>query len=318
MRSLVIGGTGFLGSYIVPLLLERGDNVVIFSRQRSSDCLSCFRTTPDWRTAETSGQIRAVRGDVLDADSVKLAAQGCDRIFHFSGAIWGSVATEVMGTRSVIQAAEATGASIIYASTSNVYGRLDVNNPAREDQAVEPLSDYGVSKHYCEGLLEKSANNHRVRSVILRIFKPFGPGQDEKMSVPRFFRAAMTGDSIIVYGSGHQTRDYIFASDAARITVCLADNVSGYEVFNIGSGTETSVLDIINTILLITGSKSPIVHHDTPIDRMYLEVERRYASIEKIKRKNCFPQCHSLRTGLEIMHEHYCQQRNNAELFVPR
>ena len=312
MRSLVTGGTGFLGSRIVGLLLERGDEVVIFSRRQSDDCLVADMATPYWKEAETLGRIRIVCGDVLDTDAVIDAAQGCDRIFHFSGTIWGSVATEVMGTRAVIQAATTTGAGIIYASTSNIYGRLNVNDPAREDQAVEPLSDYGIAKHYCEGLLVKAANERNIDSIILRFFNPFGPGQNEKMSVPRFFRAALADMPITIYGSGNQTRDYVFVTDSAEMAVSLADKFSGCEIFNVGSGTETSIVDIVTQILQITSSKSTISHQEIPGDRCYLEVDRRYASLDKLKQRHCFFHRYSLQTGLEIMHDYFCRQNRSV------
>jgi UDP-glucose 4-epimerase len=232
---VVTGGAGFVGSHVAEALLARGDEVTVI------DDLSTGKreNLPPGATL--------VEHDVrqpfeLEADVVfHLAAQADVRVSVADPGFDAEV--NVLGTIRVLEAARLAGAQVVFASTGGaIYGECE--RPAREDDERRPLSPYGVSKLAAEEYLAAYNRLHGTRHVALRYGNVYGPRQDphgEAGVVAIFLERLREGKPLTIFGDGAQTRDYVYVGDVARATL-LAVGHAG--VFNVGTGRETSVLEL--------------------------------------------------------------------------
>ena len=230
--------------------------------------------------------------DVTNLDSVLNASVGCDMIFHFA-AILGvdivadnpmeTMETEVVGTQNVVKAALQHNVSkIIYASTSGVYGHNALEKSVTEEILVDPRTSYAMAKRYNEIYLASLHEEKGIDSICLRFFNVYGPRQDNRMVVPRFFEQAQKDSDITVYGTGEQTRDFTHINDTIKATLLLAERIGGFEIFNIANENELSIQELAEEIVILTKSKSNITLINAPSKRYDYEVGRRYGSSEKL------------------------------------
>ena len=254
MRVLVTGGAGFLGSHLTDVLLARGDDVAV------ADDLSAGRPgrVPDQAALHKVG--------VTDADSLTALTEDFrpDLICHLAAQIDVRVSVaypaldahaNVIGAVNVLEAARAVEARVLLASTGAViYGR-DAPIPSMEDVLPLPESPYGVSKYCAEQYVELYNRLHATRHAVLRLANVYGPRQDPAGAagvVAIFCAQALARERPTVYGDGQQTRDYVYVGDAVRAFLAAAD--SGRPgTWNIGSGTEVSVLELIGVISRVAG-----------------------------------------------------------------
>ncbi|NIU01738.1 MAG: NAD-dependent epimerase/dehydratase family protein, partial [Nitrosopumilaceae archaeon] len=258
MRTLVTGGAGFIGNHLVNKLLEIGHEVVVVDNFRRGNKLD----------KETLYSIELIEGDVRDENTVMRASERCDLIFHFAAVLGVDIVadnpvetmdTEVFGMRNVAKAAIKNGAEkVIYASTSGVYGKSAIEEAVREDFNVSPKSSYAIAKRYNEIYLASLFEEKNLQSISLRFFNVYGPKQDVRMVIPRFFSQAMTNKPITVYGSGEQTRDFTYIDDVIEATIKLAENAAGSNIYNISNEYEYCIKDVAEIVLKITDSESEI------------------------------------------------------------
>jgi len=160
----------------------------------------------------------------------------------------------VVGTVAVLEAARRQGTQVVFSSTGGaIYGECD--GPAPEEAERRPLAPYGVSKLAGEEYLAAYNRLYDTSHVSLRFGNVYGPRQDphgEAGVVAIFFGKLADGQSPKIYGDGTQTRDYVYAGDVARATLAAAGHDGG--VFNVGTGAETSVLDLYETCRRVAGS----------------------------------------------------------------
>jgi UDP-glucose 4-epimerase len=252
VRAVVTGGAGFVGSHVAEALLARGDEVTVI------DDLSTGK-----RENVPSGAT-LVEHDIrqpfeVDADVVfHLAAQADVRVSVADPGFDAEV--NVLGTVRVLEAARLAGAQVVFASTGGaIYGECD--RPAREDDERRPLSPYGISKLAGEEYLAGYNRLHGTRHVALRYGNVYGPRQDprgEAGVVAIFFSRLREGKPLTVFGDGRQTRDYVHAEDVARATLLAAGGEGG--VFNVGTGRETSVLELAELCGRAAGVEPELVH----------------------------------------------------------
>jgi UDP-glucose 4-epimerase len=252
VRAVVTGGAGFVGSHVAEALLARGDEVTVI------DDLSTGK-----RENVPSGAT-LVEHDIrqpfeVDADVVfHLAAQADVRVSVADPGFDAEV--NVLGTVRVLEAARLAGAQVVFASTGGaIYGECD--RPAREDDERRPLSPYGISKLAGEEYLAGYNRLHGTRHVALRYGNVYGPRQDprgEAGVVAIFFSRLREGKPLTVFGDGRQTRDYVHAADVARATLLAAGGEGG--VFNVGTGRETSVLELAELCGRAAGVEPELVH----------------------------------------------------------
>lgn len=284
MKILITGGAGFLGSHLVDAALARGDRVVVFDHRLRGKCLS----------DATLARVETVEGDIFDQAAVERAAQECAVIFHCAALVGvqayanqpaRTMDTEETGLRHVCRAALAVpGCKVVYASSSAVYGHAGGAVGLDEDMEVAPVSNYGVAKRFNEMYLRAQHAETGLESISLRIFNVYGPRQDERLVIPRFIRAALTGEPITLFGDGSQTRDFVYVGDVVQAALACADRVSGCEVVNVASGVETSVRAMAQAIVTQTGSASAILCREIASDRAAFEVERSFGSRDKLLR----------------------------------
>jgi len=282
MKLLVTGGAGFIGSHLVNRLVELGHEVVVLDNFRRGNKLD----------KEILKKIRLIEGDVRDKETVLDSAERCDMIFHLAAVLGVDVVadnpvetmeTEALGMMNVVNAAiyHATE-KIIYASTSGVYGRSAIEEAVKEDFNVSPKSSYAIAKRYNEIYLASVYEEKKLESVSLRFFNVYGPKQDNRMVIPRFFEQAIQGKSITVYGSGDQTRDFTWIDDVVTASIKLAATAKGAGIYNISNESEISIKEVAENIIKITGSTSKITYINPPKNRYDFEVERRFGSSQKL------------------------------------
>ena len=281
-RVLVTGGAGFVGGRLVRNLVDNGAQVTVLD--------DLF--TGQAEIIPTSAQF--VRGSVTDEALVRELVADNSIVFHLAARnIIASTKnprddyeTNIGGTLNVLLAArESRPDRVVYAGSTSVYGNPR-SIPINEDDPVAMLSPYAVSKmggeHYCSAFYE----NYGVRISIVRYSNVFGIGQRPDNPycgvVSKFFASAMAGEPLQVHGDGMQTRDFTYIDDAVEATLLagIHPRAEG-EVFNIGTGIETSVNGLAEAIGRALDRPIDIVH----IDRRDIDnIRRRVVNIEKIRR----------------------------------
>ena len=247
MLAVVTGGAGFIGSNLVDALVGRGDEVVVV------DDLS-------------SGKREFVNPGAafLEADIRQgIAATGAAVIFHLGAQsdVQTSVrrpdhdaAVNVVGTVQVLEAARTAGAQVVFSSTGGaIYGECD--RPAPESSPLRPVSPYGIAKLCAEEYLRGWNRIHGSNHVVLRFGNVFGPRQDSSLEggvVSIFLERFERGDETVIFGDGLQTRDFVYVGDVVDALLAAAGHAG--DVFNVGTGEETTVLELHRLSAKVAGA----------------------------------------------------------------
>ena len=250
------GGAGFIGSHLTETLVKRGDRVRVIDNFSSGDPRNL---------AGLEGKIELIQGDLRNRAEVQAAVGQTDFIFHEAAFV--SVpqsienpgecyAINVNGTIELLEAARQAGVRrVVLASSAAVYGP-DGALPQRETAPTVCLSPYAASKQFNETLAKLYSSTYQLPVVALRYFNVYGPRQspfsEYAAVIPQFIRRFKGGLSPLVYGDGQQTRDFIYVSDVVRANLLAAEEegLAG-QVFNVCSGAETSLLDLLGVLASI-------------------------------------------------------------------
>jgi UDP-glucose 4-epimerase len=281
-RVLVTGGAGFVGGSLVNRLAEAGARVTVLD--------DLFTGRPE--VLPTSVQL--IEGTVEDWDTVRRLVGESSVVFHLAARnIIASTkdprsdfATNIGGTLNVLMAArECSIDRVVYTGSTSIYGNPR-SIPINEDDGITPLSPYAVSKlsgeHYALAFYE----SYGTPISIVRYSNVFGVGQRPDNPycgvISKFFAAAYTARSIQVHGDGEQTRDFTYIDDAVNATMLAAIHPRAEgEVFNVGTGIETSINALVRLIAMVTERELSVSH----IDRRDIDnIRRRVVSIEKARR----------------------------------
>jgi UDP-glucose 4-epimerase len=273
MNFLITGAAGFLGSALANRLAWEGHQV------RGLDDLS----TGDPKVLHAD--VLFTRGDVNDRPKLWTLLQDVDCVYHLAARV--SVpesinypreynAVNVGGTVSLMEAMRDVGVHrVVFVSSGAVYGDQSAQ-PLKENGVPSPHSPYAVSKLAAEYYVSTIGDLWGIETVSLRVFNAYGPGQHLPAShppaIPNLLRQAVRGGTLVVHGSGNQTRDYVFVDDVVDASVAAAtapglDN----QVINVGSGKETSVRELARLVLEVTGSQAEVVYSprtDPGVSRM--------------------------------------------------
>jgi UDP-glucose 4-epimerase len=259
---LVTGGAGFLGAALANRLVRDGHQVRVIDDLSAGDS-----TRLDKRVLFT-------RGDVADRPKLWTLLQGVDCVYHLAARVLVSESilyprayneVNVGGTVSVMEAMRDAGVRrVVFTSSGAVYGE-QAEQPVREDQAPNPQSPYAVSKLAAEYYVRTIGALWGIETVILRIFNAYGPGQSLPAShppvVPRFLHQALRGGSLVIFGSGGQTRDFVYVDDTveALVAAAIAADVDR-RIINVGTGCDTSINDLAAQFAEATGHEVDLLH----------------------------------------------------------
>ena len=262
-RLLVTGGAGFIGSNFTRRAVGQGHDVVVL------DKLTYAGNKENLRDLLDAKKIRFVKGDVCDQGLVADLAAQADAVVHFAAETHvdrsileagNFVQTDVVGTFSVLEGCRKTNVDrVIQISTDEVYGEAE-GNPCREDAPLMPKSPYAASKAGADRLAYSYFATYGLPVVISRCTNNYGPYQHPEKLIPLFVTNALEDKPLPVYGTGKNTRDWIYVDDhcAALDLLLEAKGVEG-EVFNIGASEEYSVNEIGTAILNTLGKPKTLL-----------------------------------------------------------
>jgi UDP-glucose 4-epimerase len=262
MRFLVTGGAGFLGAALANRLVRDGNQVRVIDDLSAGD------------PARLDERVLFTRGDVADRPKLWTLLQDVDCVYHLAARVQVSESilypreyneVNVGGTVSVMEAMRDAGVRrVVFTSSGAVYGEQAVQ-PVREDQIPNPQSPYAVSKLAAEYYVRAIGALWGIETVVLRVFNAYGPGQNLPPSrppaVPRFLQQALGGGSLVIFGGGGQTRDFVYVDDAAEalVAAAMAADVDR-RIINVGSGHATSVNELTALVAEVVGRKVEVLH----------------------------------------------------------
>jgi UDP-glucose 4-epimerase len=315
-RVLVTGGAGTIGSTLVDQLVEQRVAEILvldnFVRGRRSNLAS----------AEMSSAVTVLDGDIRDAELVRRVMRGIDVLFHQAAiritqcAEEPRLALEVLvdGTFNVFESAASQGVrKVIAASSASVYGHADIfptpetHHPYRNDTL------YGAMKTFNEGLLRSFHAMSGLDYVALRYFNVYGPRMDVHglytEVLIRWIERIATGEPPLILGDGSQTMDFVFTEDVARANILAAQSPVTNEVFNVASGTETSLRQLAETLLKVMDSQ---LEPEFGPARTVNSVGRRLADTSKARDALGFEANVPLEEGLLRLVEWWEKQRQDT------
>jgi UDP-glucose 4-epimerase len=277
MRTLVTGGAGFLGAALANRLVTEGHTVLALDDLTAGD------------PRRLSSDVLLTRGDVRDVPKLWTLLQGVDCVYHLAARVRvpESIyypsdynAVNVGGTVAVMEAMRDTGVRrVVFASSGALYGE-QAHQPVHERQLPNPNSPYGVSKVAAEYYLATLGTLYNIETVSLRVFNAYGPSQDLPPSyppvIPQLLKQAQTGGSLVIFGDGTQTRDFVFLDDAvdALVAAATATDVNR-AVINVGSGWEISINDLASRVARVSGKQVSVLHNqgqDGGVSRLVADV----------------------------------------------
>src|SRR5690348_16705159 len=314
-RVLITGGAGLIGSHIADQLVERDVREIVvldnFVRGRRENLAYAI----------ANGRVTIVKGDIRDAKLVAQVMQGIDVVFHQAAiritqcAEEPRLALEVLvdGTFNVAEAAvKANVSKFVAASSASVYGMADIFPTQEEHHPYHNRTFYGAAKTFNEGLLRSFYDMYGLPYVALRYFNVYGPRMDIYGAYTevliRWMDRISEGESLLIFGDGTQTMDFVFVEDIARANILAAQSDVADEVFNIASGTETSLKDLGLKLMRAMDASVDIEHRP---ERKVNPVPRRLADTSKAKGMLGFETRVSLEEGLGRLVEWRAREKNS-------
>lgn len=294
MRVLVTGGAGFIGFHLVSALLQQGHTVWTL------DDLSAGRRELPRSLDNQKSQI-FIKGSILNRDVLKLCIDQVDVVFHLAAILGVKNTVEspkkviegnLDGTRNILELAYQRGIKVIFASTSEIYGKnAELPFSETSDRVYGAPSIHrwcyatakSIDEHLCFAYAEMG-----LPVTVLRYFNAYGPGQTNSrygMVVPRFIQAALTDQELQVYGDGTQSRCFTYIDDMIRGTISALKPEANGLAFNIGSNRPITVLELAQMIVDMTGSSSSIqfVPYEKAYGRGYEDMRARIPDLTRSK-----------------------------------
>lgn len=301
-RVLITGGAGLIGSHIADQLVKSDVREIIvldnFVRGRRDNLAGAL----------ASGRLTVIEGDIRDRRLLVEVMDGIDVVFHQAGiritqcAEDPRLALEVLvdGTFNVAEAAvKARVSRMVAASSASIYGMADEFPTTENHHPYHNRTFYGAAKTFNEALLRSFSEMYGLSYVALRYFNVYGPRMDVygvyTEVLIRWIERIAAGKGPLIFGDGKQTMDFIFAEDIARANITAAESDVSDEVFNVASGTETSLNDLAYLLLRVMGSNALPEYGP---ERRVNPVPRRLADVSKAKQLLGFQTIVSIEEGL--------------------
>lgn len=296
LKALVTGGSGFIGSNLVRLLLEKGWKVRI---------LDDFSTGN--RTNINGLDIEIIEGDICDIEAAKMACVGIDVVFHLAASVGRQRSIDnpqldstinLIGTINVLEAMRVNNVKrIVYSSSAAIFGEL-MTPTIDEDHPQNADSPYGVSKLAAEKMILAYSGIYDIQGICLRYFNIYGVNQrfDTYGNViPIFAKRIFSSEKVIIYGDGEQTRDFVNVKDVAKANFLAATKAKDTGVFNLGSGDSITINKLAKMMQKISGVKADIQY----APKRSADVLHCKAQTSKVRRLLGFTAAVSLEDGLK-------------------
>ena len=294
MRFLVTGGAGFIGGHLVESLLKDGHSVSVIDNLSTG-------SKDNLKSVIDSPSLEFIEGDIIDLPELDYIVSHVDVVFHLAAAVGvelvvndpaQTIITNVHGTERILNAARRNKARVILTSTSEVYGKSEMDKFSEEDNLLIGPPTHSRWSYACSKLLDEFycmafADEYGIPVTVVRLFNTVGPRQTGQygMVVPRFVERAINGDTLYVYGDGTQTRCFCHVFDTVRALRKLGESNINKEIFNIGNNKEISINQLAEFIVKKTDSVSNIekMSYDKAYSPGFEDMKRRYPDIQKIK-----------------------------------
>jgi UDP-glucose 4-epimerase len=313
-RIAVIGGAGFIGSHIVEQLLQEPvrEVVIVDNFVRG--------TRANIAAALEDPRVKLIEGSITDRALMDRVMAGADGVFLLA-ALWlyecvheprKALEVNVDGTWNVIEAARAAGVKrFVYSSSASVYGDA-VTLPMTEEHPFNNRTMYGATKIAGEQFLRSQYEQHKFPYVAMRYMNVYGPRMDYKGTYVSVIMKVLdkidAGERPVVFGDGSQAYDFIHVSDVARANLLAMKSDVADESFNVGTGVQTTINELVGQLLEITGSKLKVDYR--PNEQMF--VTNRVGSTEKAARLLGFTAATPLSEGLRSVVEWRARDRAGA------
>src|SRR5262245_60325534 len=315
-RALITGGAGLIGSHIADKLIEEGIQEIVvldnFTRGRRQNL----------EPAIAAGNVTLVEGDIRDVKFLREVMDGIDIVFHEAAiritqrAEDPRLAHDVLatGTFNLIEAAVAAKVKrFVSASSASIYGQAEAFPTDENHHPYANRTIYGATKLYSEGLLRSFYEMYGLNYVALRYFNVYGPRMDAfgvyTEVMIRWMERLSKGQPCLILGDGAQTMDFIYVEDVARANLMAATSSITDNVINIASGTETSLIELAETLGRVMGVKLAPEYGPA---RKATPVFRRLADIRKAERLLGFKSSISLEEGLRQLVQWWSRETKTA------
>lgn len=312
LEVLVTGGAGFIGSNLIDALVQKGNRLIVYDN--FDDYYGGKEA--NLRHHQNNRNVRQIRADILDYDSLVKAAGDVDLVFHLAAqpgvrySLENPVKTSsvnFMGTVNVLRAVgKSRGRKLVFASSSSVYGNPQYM-PIDENHPTNPISVYGITKLAAEKLCLSLGESWGLSVVVVRYFTVYGPRQRPDMAIFRWVAQMIDQKPLTVYGDGEQMRDFTYVEDTVRGTVLAASNMGADgRIFNIGSGTVHKLKDIIRIMQDIIGKNRAEISYE---DSKSGDVPATHANIGKARRVLGYTPEVDIKEGIRRFVDWYIRKR---------
>jgi len=303
--AVVTGGAGFIGSHLTDYLLEKNIEVTVLDNLSNGSKSNLDKSNTN---------LRIVKVDVCDQKQIEPFIRQADIVFDMAAIVGVELATslpvEVLNTniesiKSILGASlDSNVKKIVFASSSEVYGN-SMTSPLTEDLPLSPISHYGISKIVGESYLKAFWEKYGLQSSIIRYFNVYGPRQSTtplSYVVPSFIYQALHQEPLKIYGSGKQTRDYTYISDAVEGTYLVAERGNGQaSPYNISTNIETSLMDLAKFVCDTIGNECNISN----VGKRKFDISRRCGDFSKAQKEVGYLPKIELKEGLLRTVEYY-------------
>jgi len=291
---LLTGATGFVGPYLVKELLDRKARIKVLTMDKARNLTGL------------EDEITLVRGNITDTGSLQDIMKDADMVFHLAAVsnVNYSIAhpretfeINATGTLNLLEEARKnTSGKFVYISSSHVYG-VPQYLPMDEKHPVSPREPYSASKASAEMLVNAYALNYGLKTAIIRPFNMFGRGQSEDFIIPSIIKQAYQKDTIEL-GNLSPTRDMLYIKDAINGMLTIAEHGDG--IYNLGSGRETSIKEVVESVIDIIDPAKKYVSIESRRRSNAVDIPRMCADVSKLKMLGWLPEV-DLRDGLMKM-----------------
>jgi UDP-glucose 4-epimerase len=301
-KFLITGGAGFVSSYLIDLLLgKKAKHIVVFDNLESAKPATLEKI-------KQSPQIELIEGDVSKLEDVKKVCQDVDYCFHFASLKVNACrmdpyrAFDVIsrGTQNLLESFKSTGIKkLIYTSTASIYGQAQILPTPETEAPYDNRTFYGACKFSGEQMLKSYYFMYGLPYLTLRLFNVYGPGMDcsarDSEVFIRWLKDIHEGKAPQIFGDPDTTCDFVYVTDVARALMLALESPQVDDVFNVGTGVETPLKDLLTTLQEINGQRT----HWELVSQSWLNpVKRRVANIEKIRKALRFEPKVSIEEGL--------------------